>query len=864
VDVTENYPSLINCLETWQNGLYLDLDFPSGGHGDETDACVSIGPFSKTIPARIKTDGDGVIKRVLLVLQRDDYDAPGSLLPVNNPSLETAWQNAFAFHRNGDPAKAPLFFKHQVSPTGEFRSLQPLFCCNETRRWFHPVCPQCGLALTLCRDDALLKNRGLPTFSDSLERFLYCDSCATQSDSSAFYRRDKATGMPDIVYDSETLVAHWKQLLAKFPDGADLPCRGCPEKDVCYGPEALVSQRIVPFSFFPFYMLMFPAPSCMAAEFIALISGDAAAAQRGTLGTAAPSGQSRFLFQGQGRQFLETLYLKLTFLAQVCRQLLPADDSAANRELALSLDGIGVDLNPAGAGLPEYWNFNVRMLDAVGIAQTRPFAPITPEAPRLHFLGAVWFRALLVNSRQQANTVYAEVGRLINQMGIEDGADTLKIEASDPKGVFACRQIFWVPDQRQLAGHWQGYWKQAMHLGFQLVHAGSKTGVLWDPVQFRSALDALRNQIKDEMFSGLVIASTEKERTVPSDTIRMVLHEILQKWKAASALPGSLPVSEVEPETPDIEETVIMASSKNELGYSTDKGLSTAANLKATDIPATPAVDTDWDADMQETVIFSSSATAQPSESTPRDVPDPQRQDSQWNDEIEETVVLRTDATAPSPRTASPVDDTDQTVVISAPLGPSEPSPRGKEADLAATMIQKSPDPVPSSAEPDGDLEATIVLNTGGPSAPQRETLTYDDDLAATMVQGAGDRQPAPSLRPGISDLPVSDRPANGDDLDATVIIRQTSQELPPNQSSGISSGAADDDLAATLVETPRGGTQPGTDKPPRPPIPPQPPRVDPKSGPRDVSQHVAPTQTNDDDDIMEQTIIIRSDTKKE
>jgi hypothetical protein len=791
VDTTQDYPSLINCLETSQNGLFLDLALPSDGPGDGAGIAIGISPFSRTIPAIIKTDGDDYIKRVLLVLQRDHYDTPGSMVPVSNLTLETAWQNAFAFHRNGDPAKAPYFFKHQVSPTGEFRPLQPLFCCKQTRRWFHPVCPQCGLALTLCRDDALLNDRGLPAFSESLERFLYCDSCAIQSDSSAFYRRDKATGMPDIAYDFKILVAQWKQLLAKFPDGADLPCRGCPEKDLCYGPAALGSQRIVPFSFFPFFMLMFPAPSCNAAEFIPIISGAAAPAPSGAQDTADPSGQARFLFQGQDRQFLEILYLKLTFLAQVCHQLLPADDSAANRELAFSLDGIGVDLNPAGAGLPAYWNFNVRILDTIGTAQTRPFTPILPEAPRLHFLGAVWFRALLVNSRQTPDTVYAEVGRLLQQTDIENGFKALQVELSDPMGVFASSQIFWESDQHHLAEHWQGYWKQAMHLGFQLVHAGLKTGVVWDPVQFRSALDALRNQIKDEMFSGPAVALTEKEMTVPSDTIRMVLHDILQKWQAASTPSGRPPVSEAEPETLNIEETVIMASNKHELGKPTDKGLSTAASLKATDISVTPTVDTDWDADDQETVIFSSSAIAPPSESMPRDAPDPQQQDSPWNDDIEETVVI----SAPSQPPVSPMPD--------------------KEADLAATTVQNAPGaPPPPFAGFDEDLEATVVLNSGRSPVSKNEAPPSDDDLSATMVQGAAGPRPADAPRSDDAQTPpLSDRPATGDDPDATVIIRPSGQRSELDHSPG----GVDDELEATLIKTPHHGKPSGMDSPPPP-----------------------------------------------
>ncbi len=513
MDVTENYPSLINCLETGQNGLFLDLSAPSGGQADAVASASCNGPFSETIPGCIKTDGDGVVQQVLLVLQRDRYDTPGSLLPLNNRVVETAWQNAFTFYRNSRPAKAPIFFKHQINPNGEFEPLQPLFHCREKGRWFHPVCPQCGLALTLCRDDALLEKRGLPAYSKSLERFLYCGACATLSDSSPFFSRDKAAGMPDNVHDASALVTQWKQLLAKFPDDTDLPCRACPDRDACYGPDSLVSGRIVPFRFFPFYMMMMPAPSCLAADFIAQISGDTAAAPPGANVDGAPPGPNRFLFQGQDRQFLEILYLKLTFLSQVCRQIMPADDPAVIQAFDLSLEGLGVDLNPPGAGLPAYWNFNVRILDAVGAFQASPFFPSMPEAPRLHFLGAVWFRTLLVNSRQPADTVYAEVGRLLRQMDKEKGVETLEIDSSTPLGVFACNQIFWVPDQRNLADNWHVYWKQAMRMGFELVDAGLRTGVVWDHGQFLTALDLLRNQIRDAMFSGPAIASTGIEKT---------------------------------------------------------------------------------------------------------------------------------------------------------------------------------------------------------------------------------------------------------------------------------------------------------------------------------------------------------------
>jgi len=691
VDITENYPSLINCLETGQNGFFLDLSAASGEPADAIGSAPRTGPYSETIPGCIKTDGDGVVQQVLLVLQRDRYDAPDSLLPLNNRGVEAAWQNAFAFYRNSGPAKAPVFFKHQINPKGEFEPIQPLFCCRETGRWFHPVCPQCGLALTLCRDDVLLEKRGLPTYSKSLERFLYCGACATLSDSSPFFSRDKAAGMPDNVHDAGTLVTQWKQLLAKFPDDTDLPCRACPDRDACYGTDSLVSGRIVPWRFFPFYMIMVPAPSCLAAAFIRLISGDTTAAPAGVNMAGSPPGANRFLFQDQDRQFLEILYLKLTFLSQICRQLLTADDPAAIQEFDLSLDGLGVDLNPPGTGLPAYWNFNVRILDAVGAFQVSPFAPSMPDAPRLHFLGAVWFRTLLVNSRQPADTVYAEVGRLLRQMDIEKRVQTLEIEPSEPLGVFAGSQLFWEPDQRILSENWEGYWRQAMHMGFELVDAGLKTGVAWDHGQFLSALDALRNQIRDGMFSGPAIASAGKEKTAAPDKISTVLQGILQKWQAESAHTGSQPGIEVTSEYPDIDETIIMSSATEQPTSLSERGVTSTAVMHAMDKPGMPPDGTDGDADIQETVIFSSADAVPPSDSTQAGVAEPQPQESQWRDN-EKTVVLTADPTTSSPTPAPP-----------------QPPHAAKESGLKADSPRVAPD---QANDNDDIMEQTIIIRS--------------------------------------------------------------------------------------------------------------------------------------------------------
>lgn len=870
MDAAENYPSLINCLDGGENGLVLDLDSLSDDGSDGLKTARRASPFSKTFHARIKTDGDHVVQSVHLVWQRDRYDSPDSLLPVTSTDVENAWQNAFGFHQKSDLARRPILFRNQITPTGLLQPFQPLFRCQKTRRWFHPVCPQCGTALTLCRDDDLLEKRRLPVYSRSLERFLYCRSCSKLSDSSPFYTRDKAAGMPAVVQDADDLVAHWKHLLDTLPDNSGLPCRNCPDRDACYGPEQQAASRIVPFSFFPFYMMMFPAPSMGAVDFLSMMSGDATTAPSIANATDLPGETNGFLFNDQDRQFLEILYLKLTFLAQVFRQISPVDGSDGLQEIDLSLDGIGVDLHPAGAGLPACWNFNVRILDAIGNFRASPFAPVMPQSPRLHFMGALWFRTLLVNSRQDPDTVFAEVGRLIEGLTVEQGVEALEMETIVTAGPFDCGQIFWEPDQCSFSENWQGHWTAALRSGFQLVHAGLRTGVLLDNQQFLNALDQLRQSIKDEMFSGSMPVPARNVNGERPDKMKRVLLGILEKWKATADTDGNLPVGEMAPDSPDVDEPAGFSSSTAPSPVVPGDGLPASGDIHAVDSPDGPAPDGDgWEQDIEETVVFSAEDDALPPEAVYPDPADQQPQESQWTDDIEETVVMRTEQAAPAPAAEAPADEMDQTVVISPPSIPPESPLPDKEEALAATMVQPASGPAPFSDEPEGDMEATVVIDAGRPPTPPITTPSDEDDLAATLIQGAGDfRSSSPS---GTTSISPSDEPfENGDDMEATVIINPSS---PPASSSPLERPAvpSDDDLDATLIETPRSTASPGLQRTPPepvppmpPPAPPQPPDAAPQPQYMDIPAPEAPDPDNEDDDIMEQTIIIRSDVKKE
>jgi len=504
--------------------------------------------------------------------------------------------------------------------------------------------------------------------------------------------------LPDNVHDVDELIGLWKQILATSPDKSGLGCGICPAIDSCFGSDSRMSGRIVPLSFFPFYMLTFPAPSLTAENFIAMLGDKPPAEPRTAKSTIFWADQYRFLFHDEDRQFFEILYLKLTFLAQVCRQYLTVDGKGGCQEFDLSLEGIGVDLSPSGAGLPAFWNFNVRILDAIGAFQLTPFAPIVPEAPRLHFLGALWFRTLLVNARQHADTVFAEVGRRVSKPEIENGTDALDMDETDPGGVFAASQIFWEPGRRNPPENWQSYWIQALRLGFQLVQAGLRTGASWDNTRFLNALEVLRKQIKDKMFSSAETTSVDQTGPQRSARMRRVLDEILGKWLADAAADGGPPLP--EPESPSVD-----------------------------------ARDNGWEQDNQETVIVSVGDGAPPAATPPPGVSESPPEASSWNGDLDATIVLRPDADKPASTAASPSEDLEPTVVISPSANRSAPPPPEKDEDLPATMIKRGAD---SEQAPTGDtdeeFEPTVILRSGALPSSKKAAPSNDDEIMEQTV----------------------------------------------------------------------------------------------------------------------------------
>jgi hypothetical protein len=329
------------------------------------------------------------------------------------------------------------------------------------------------------------------------------------------------------------------------------------------------------------------------------------------------------------------------------------------------------------------------------------------------------------------------------------------------------------------------------------------------------------------------------------------LGRILDKWQAQEMVSKGLEETESAPEAPDAEATVVFTP-KDAAGAEPTVDTPQQKEAPPTMPPGPSPPADDWSDDIEETVVLSSPDAAPPDPATwsnPHDVPETQ---SQWEDDIEETVVLKGGGLPPVPEEESSPGVADQTVMISPASAAPPPQSTDPDADLAATMIQGSADKAPTPKPPDEDMEASVVIGAT-PSPP----IIPDDDLEATIVQGSSVSPTPETPRYDLSREMPSQQGMDTSDLEATVVINSTgrtgSRVLP--QENG-----EDEDLEATLIETPRPADQP----PSMSPGPPQPPREagPPKYGP--ISEPGAPNNPDEDDDIMEQTIIIRSDTKKE
>jgi hypothetical protein len=458
-------------------------------------------PFSRSIEAVFLTDAGDVLKKVVLQIQKDRYlltaDEPN---PVTNSDIEEGWRLAFS-HSLGEGSDR-ILLAAQFDAEGAPTQLDPLFYCRTRDLFFHPVCPSCGQVLTLCRDEELLNNNALSSYTRTRSRYLHCAFCCLHG-LPEFYLYQLDNDDPVTVKDRWALIDRFGLVDISMNPGDAFPCVGCPGRKACFGPDHEVRTRIVPFSFYPFYLLVKDLPSLHGSDFLRLVSGARAAELADSIDPQRHPGRVtclRQLIQSGGpgeplfrpddeRSFLEILFLKLSFLSDLLLR-------CSARELAdtrLRYDRVWVHLPPASRALPRFWNFRLEMAHDIC-----PAGMGVAPSEALCQLGIFWIQVLCQNQTIGQKDIYAAVAGWLR-----NGADPLHGATEDRwlAVILAPANIFWRPDGRRVGEGLLSFWDRAIAPAQLLLQAVRMGGAVPSRAELVETVETLRGEVKAAIFA---------------------------------------------------------------------------------------------------------------------------------------------------------------------------------------------------------------------------------------------------------------------------------------------------------------------------------------------------------------------------
>jgi len=510
-------------------------------------------PLARLVEAQFVTDAESEIKKVFLLVQRDLYLLPGSeLWPVNNRDVEDSWQKAFSFYARENQGTSLIILSNQINEKGKLAHMSSLLFCKTKQVFFHPPCPKCGLLLQQCEDDDILIGAGLQPYSHSLKRYLFCPSCGSASERD-FYVCELDRFDPPSVKDCWVLIKEFAQLPKKGYADTQFPCGECPNHQECFGLDCKVLTRIVPFSFYPFYMFVFHAMSLNAQDFLSLVSGAPFDDIEAPLKTKQEFGRIHcveaikqncfekipFLYDDE-RRFLEILYLKLSFLAGLLQNFRSGNTLSIPEDLRLSIDRIWAKFPEQSGFLPFFWNFKVNYIDINRYLTETQSIPKSPSSDGLFSFGLFWFYAFLVNKKQDISKIYISLRETMDQIFAKNDASFEKKSREDFCSQFIPENIFWDPEGKSVNKDWQFLWERSLHLGWSLFMTafrddkeGAKT--------FFQKIEDLREEVKCNLFSG------EKERS---------LERVRETQEILSRSEGTKKIESIPPKVLHREESV--------------------------------------------------------------------------------------------------------------------------------------------------------------------------------------------------------------------------------------------------------------------------------------------------------------------
>ncbi|MBU0908897.1 MAG: hypothetical protein KKA54_08350 [Proteobacteria bacterium] len=555
--------SLLPWLDPESSKIYLKVSAPG------VDSPVSItppdfpfldafSPLARLIPAAFTAGSPQSLKDVFLLVQKDKYSFSETQVPFSNRDIDALWQLA------GEAAAEDVgcpFSTTQHATGGSATPLwRSLFYCLHRQRYFHPPCPRCGQLLELCSTDEVLLAAGLPAYSVSLQRFLFCPSCQIATGQAEFFAFAAPDTAAPSVKNQRILIDEFAHLIENNVAVTAFPCRGCPQCAECYAADRLAATRIIPLAFYPFRMVATHARQLHAGDFLSLISGASTEELAARLESAGLPGRAVCvkalggrqegriaLFFQDGRRFLEALYLKLGLLAQVSRASFAALSHLQHADLRLTIDQFWVDFADYEGPLPYFWNFRAMPL-AVGLTPPEGSAFLkVPESLGIHSLALLWFNVLLVNSRVAARDIAQMLAAFYERHQAEVQPDFLV--SADHSPVLNPGNIFWQPVQQQLPTAWLGLWQQALVLGWSLLRQSCQPASDFSAATFTLRLSSLAEEVKQSLFAVEAVEVTAMAAEDSDAAISRILLGIRQRWMAE--LPTEAAVQEVAAETAD-------------------------------------------------------------------------------------------------------------------------------------------------------------------------------------------------------------------------------------------------------------------------------------------------------------------------
>ncbi|GAM09421.1 hypothetical protein OR1_01699 [Geobacter sp. OR-1] len=588
-------------------------------------------PFARLLDANFVTDAGSFVRRVFMLVERDAYRyTEDELLQLANPDLDRCWQET-----SNLISGSGIFLAGQQGEGGKLQAFSSLFYCRARKRFFHPPCPECGEPLQLCRDDDLLRKRGLGSWSRSLRRYLNCPACVRNEDA-VFYTHELEPNDPPILMDRWTLIREFGRLHENRNPDTHFPCVNCSQWASCYGQGQVSQSRIVPFSFYPFHMLLSEAASLHAMDFLALLSGISpdeltaeleACGEAGRISCLANWGgdgkSSGFLYPVEEEaHFLEVLYLKLSLLLDAFRQTVPDDPEQTRLSASPRIVGLWVDLPGSIGNLPWLWSFRTRYIDLLKPEPDLPSIGDLQGGASNYYLGLFWFQALVRNRERSGREIVA----LLKKLGMPM-ADRSAVAADELFRLFPPENIFWNPGESRVPAKFHGHWKNLLRLGAELIAGGTAGREDATAAGFCQRGEAVREEIRRDLVSH----GSVKAGGLPRGELRQIVLAIRGKWagndssRESGLTDGQISGAAAIPsDEPELTETVL---------------LSPAAARAAVSAP--PAADDE----VSQTVILSPDALAgspvnKAGKSTDPGQSCPEETGPDSGDDLEATVLL--------------------------------------------------------------------------------------------------------------------------------------------------------------------------------------------------------------------------------